>query len=123
MDLLALYRKYRPDGSKVKANAALESNRTYDHIEQEVKKMLDEADAADAEEDRQYGPDKRGDELPDDLADQTSRRARFAAYKKRLEQEAAEKAAEQQSKTEERQAEEAEIGTRSGSSSARRTIC
>ncbi len=28
------------DGSKVKANAALEANRTYEHIEQEVKKML-----------------------------------------------------------------------------------
>lgn len=100
------------DGSKVKANAALEANRTYGHIEQEVKKMLDEAEARDAEEDRQYGLDKRGDELPDDLADRASRKARFAACKKRLEQEAAEKAAEQQSKIEERKAEEAETGTK-----------
>lgn len=100
------------DGSKVKANAALEANRTYGHIEQEVKKMLDEAEAKDAEEDRQYGADKRGDELPDDLADRTSRKARFAACKKRLEQEAAEKAAEQQSKIEERKAEEAETGNK-----------
>lgn len=100
------------DGSKVKANAALESNRTYEHIEQEVKKMLDEADAKDAEEDRQYGPDKRGDELPEELADRTSRRARLAACKKRMEQQAAEAAAKQQSKIEERQAQEAETGSK-----------
>jgi transposase len=100
------------DGSKVKANAALESNRTYEHIEQEVKKMLDEADAKDAEEDRQYGPDKRGDELPEELADRTSRRTRLAACKKRLEQQAAEAAAEKQSKIEERQAQEAETGSK-----------
>lgn len=98
------------DGSKVKANAALEANRTYGHIEREVRKMLDEAEARDAEEDRLYGSDKRGDELPDELADRISRRARFSACKKRLEQEAAEKAAEQQSKIEERKAAEAETG-------------
>jgi transposase len=98
------------DGSKVKANAALEANRTYGHIEREVQRMLDEAEARDAEEDRLYGPDKRGDELPAELADRTSRKARFSACKKRLEQEAAEKAAEQQSKIEDRKAEEAETG-------------
>ena len=98
------------DGSKVKANAALEANRTYGHIEREVQRMLDEAEAMDAEEDRLYGPDKRGDELPAELADRTSRKARFSACKKRLEQEAVQKAAEQQSKIEERKAEEAETG-------------
>ncbi len=100
------------DGSKIKANAALEANRTYEHIEQEVKRMLDEAEAKDTEEDRQYGQNKRGDELPDELADRTSRRARLAACKKRLEEQAAEAAAEQQSKIEERQAQEAETGSK-----------
>jgi len=100
------------DGSKIKANAALEANRTYEHIEREVKKMLAEAEARDAEEDRLYGADKRGDELPDGLADRTSRRARLAACKKRLEEGAAQAAAEQQSKIEERQAQEAETGSR-----------
>jgi len=100
------------DGSKVKANAALEANRTHEHIENEVKKMLTEAEAKDAEEDRLYGPDKRGDELPDELADRTSRRARLAACKKRLEQQAAEAAAKQQSKIDERQAQEAETGSK-----------
>lgn len=100
------------DGSKVKANAALEANRTYEHIEQEVQKMLDDADAKDAEEDRLYGPDNRGDELPTELADRTSRRARLAVCKKRLEEQAAAEAAKQQSKIEERQAQETETGTK-----------
>jgi transposase len=98
------------DGSKVKANAALEANRTYEHIEQEVKKMLEEAETKDAEEDRLYGSDKRGDELPAELADRTNRRARLAACKKRLEEQAAAEAAKQQSKIEERQAQETETG-------------
>jgi transposase len=85
------------DGSKIKANTALEANRTYEHIAQEVKKMLNEADAKDAEEDRLYGSDKRGDELPDDLADRRSRKARLAECKQRLEEQAAAQAAEQQS--------------------------
>jgi transposase len=100
------------DGSKVKANAALEANRTYEHIEQEVQKMLAEAEAKDTEEDRKYGPDQRGDELPDELADRTSRKARLAACKKRLEEQAAAEAARKQSKIEEREAQEAETGTR-----------
>jgi len=100
------------DGSKVKANAALEANRTYEHIEQEVKKMLEEAETKDAEEDRLYGSDKRGDELPVELADRTNRRARLAACKKRLEEQAAAEAAKQQSKIEERQAQETETGTK-----------
>ena len=37
------------DGTKMKANAALASNRTRDHIEEEVKKMLAEAAAKDKE--------------------------------------------------------------------------
>ena len=100
------------DGSKVKANAALEANRTYEHIEQEVQKMLAEAEAKDTEEDRKYGPDQRGDELPDELADRTSRKARLAACKKRLEEQAKAEAARKQSKIEEREAQEAETGTR-----------
>lgn len=45
------------DGTKIKADAALESNRTYDHIESEVKKMLADAEAKDTEEDKLYGKD------------------------------------------------------------------
>ncbi|MBI3814350.1 MAG: hypothetical protein HY279_07800 [Nitrospinae bacterium] len=52
------------NGVKIKADAALESNRTYAHIEKEVKKMLSESEAVDAKEDELYERDKRGDEIP-----------------------------------------------------------
>ena len=42
------------DEVKIKADAALESNRTYAHIEKEVKKMLLEAEAVDAKENELY---------------------------------------------------------------------
>ncbi|WPD18841.1 hypothetical protein [Thermaerobacter composti] len=41
----------RSDGTKMKANASLAANRTYDVIRQEVEKMLREAEATDREED------------------------------------------------------------------------
>jgi transposase len=43
------------DGTKIKANAALASNRTVETIAAEVSRMLTEAQATDAAEDRQYG--------------------------------------------------------------------
>ena len=44
------------DGTKVAANAALATNRSYQAIEEEVRRMLAEAKAMDAEEDANYGP-------------------------------------------------------------------
>ena len=98
------------DGTKIKAAAALESNRTYDHIESEVKKMLADAEAKDTEEDELYGKDKRGDELPEELQDRRSRVARLKECKARLEQEKAEKVAKQQEKIVERERQETETG-------------
>lgn len=98
------------DGTKVKANAALEANRTYEHIKREVSKMLTEAETTDAEEDKLYGKDKRGDELPDDLRDPESRLRRLQECKKRLEEEAGAEAEEQRAKIKERRAEEIETG-------------
>jgi len=93
------------DGTKVKANAALAANRTYVGIESEVKKIMAEAEARDAEEDRVYS-EKRGDELPEGLRERKSRLARLKECKARLEKEASERAAEQQSKIDRRSAEE-----------------
>jgi transposase len=98
------------DGTKIKADAALESNRTYEHIKSEVKKMLADAEAKDAEEDNLYGKDKRGDELPEELQDRRSRLARLKECKARLEQEKAERAAKQKEKREKREKQEAETG-------------
>ena len=77
------------DGTKVKANASLSANRTYEAIREEVQKMLSEAKARDAEEGRLFGGGYRGDELPEELRDPRSRLARLMAAKARLEKEAA----------------------------------
>jgi transposase len=62
------------DSTKVAANASSMSNRTYEQIAAE---LLAEADAVDQAEDQQFGQ-ARGDELPKEMADPVSRRARAA---------------------------------------------
>lgn len=98
------------DGTKMKAHAALSSNRTQKHIEEEVEKMLGEAASKDAEEDRKFGKDKRGDELPEELRGRQSRLIRLKECKERLEREATEEVASQQRRIDAREAEEAETG-------------
>ena len=56
------------DGSKIAANASREANRDYERLAREV---IEDARQIDAEEDERFG-DRRGDELPPELA--TSRR-------------------------------------------------
>jgi len=101
------------DGTKVKGNASLAANRTHEGLEKEIKKevgkMLSEAAAKDAEENRLYGA-KRGDELPDELRTQKTRLERLRECKERLEREAEERAAEQQRKIDERAAKEEATG-------------
>jgi len=98
------------DGTKIKANASLSANRTLEHLEQEIEKMLSEATAKDAQEDKTFGVDKRGDEMPEDLKDRDSRINRLKACKERLEQEKAQAIAAQQDKIEQRQAKEESTG-------------
>src|SRR5918992_857522 len=76
------------DGTKLGANAGLSANRTYAKIRREVERMLAEADAVDAAEDERFG-DARGDELPAELADPVTRRARLERAKRELEAEQA----------------------------------
>ena len=61
------------DGTKVAANAALAANRSYETIEEEVRRMLAEAKRVDAEEDLLFGPEGRGDELPQGLGRRSER--------------------------------------------------
>lgn len=98
------------DGTKMKANASLEANRTYRSIEEEVRRMLEEAQARDSEEDQLHGPDRRGDELPEDLQDRGERLSRLKQAKERLEREASEEAARQAEKIEKRAQEERKTG-------------
>jgi len=55
------------DGHRVAGNASLSENRKRKQLEAEVQALLNEAAWIDAEEDRQHGPDSRGDELPSGL--------------------------------------------------------
>ena len=63
------------DGTKVKANASKHKAMSYHRMKEkaaqlaaEVAELLRQAQASDDEEDRRYGKDKRGDELPQELA-------------------------------------------------------
>jgi transposase len=80
------------DGSKLAADASLRESRSYRAIRAEVERMLEQATAVDAEQDARYG-DARGDELPAELVDPASRRARLEAAKRALEAEDAERQA------------------------------
>jgi transposase len=66
------------DGTKVAADAAMKANRSRESIEAEVRAMFAEASVVDDREDTVFGAG-RGDELPAELADPTSRRARLDA--------------------------------------------
>src|SRR3954462_9893471 len=83
------------DGTKVKANAALEANRSAATIDAQVARMVAEAEGTDRREDRLFGPD--GPEtLPKALARREDRLARLRACQARLERQAAAVAARPQ---------------------------
>jgi len=64
------------DSTKLAANAALEQNRTYDGLREQARRIIDEAIETDRREDELYG-ERRGDELPEELADPRTRKARI----------------------------------------------
>lgn len=98
------------DGTKMKGNASLSSNRSHDWLKSEVEKMLREAEAKDAEEDKLYGKGKRGDEVPEELRNRSSRLARLQECKDRLDSEAVEDAVDRAHKLAVRAAEETNEG-------------
>jgi transposase len=81
------------DGSLLAGNASSAATRSYAAIRAEVERMLSEAAETDAREDAELG-DRRGDELPAELADRRSRRERLRRCKEELERQ---QHAEQQS--------------------------
>jgi transposase len=72
------------DGTKLAADASERANRTAPAIDAEIAAILAEAAAVDAAEDAEFGPDRRGDELPSGLADPRSRPARLAEARRQL---------------------------------------
>ena len=88
------------DGTKIKANASKHKAMSYgrmkekeQQLKEEVKQLLEQAEAADAEEDERHGRERRGDELPAELSRRQDRIARIKQAKKVLEQRARDKAA------------------------------
>jgi len=83
------------DGTKIKANASKHKAMSYGRMKKDIKRLqaeiaglLEQAEADDEREDRQYGKDKRGDELPDELARRETRLAKIREAKRALEAEA-----------------------------------
>ncbi|MFZ2159193.1 MAG: IS1182 family transposase [Bradyrhizobium sp.] len=80
------------DSSKIKANASKHKAMSYGRMREkqrqlrdEVNELLAQAEAADAAEDAEYGPDQRGDELPAELQRRESRLKRIREAKRALE--------------------------------------
>jgi transposase len=81
------------DGSKLKANASKHKAMSYGRMKEEERKLRDEirditdrARGIDEAEDRQFGPDFRGDELPKELIRRQDRIAKIREAKRRLEE-------------------------------------
>jgi hypothetical protein len=106
------------NASKHKAMSYERMTQTEKKLEEEVAKLLAQAQAADAAEDQQYSKDRRGDELPAELARRESRLAKIREAKAALEQEAKERAAREaeaaRAKIEERRQHEEETGKKVG---------
>jgi len=87
------------DGTKLKANASKHKAMSYgrmkkteSELQAEVDELLRRADEVDEAEDAQYGRDKRGDELPAELAHREGRLKKIQEAMEALERESREKA-------------------------------
>jgi transposase len=83
------------DGTKIKANASKHKAMSYARmgkraaeLEAEVAQWMSAAEAADAREDKAFGSDKSGEEMPDWIADKNKRAEKIRAAKAELEAEA-----------------------------------
>lgn len=89
------------DGSKYQANASKHKAMSYGRIQEvepqleaEVKELLRRAAAVDEAEDAEYGPEQRGDELPEELRRREGRLEKIREAKRRLEERAKKRAQE-----------------------------
>ncbi|MFS8138539.1 MAG: IS1182 family transposase [Thermomonas sp.] len=80
------------DGTKLKANASKRKAMSYGRMQSEevrlkaeIAALMKQAEAVDDKEDRQFGADRTGEELSDELARRESRLATIQAAKARLE--------------------------------------
>lgn len=87
------------DGTKIKANASKHKAMSYERmnkeearLKQEVEALLRQAEELDEQEDAEYGADRRGDELPEELSFREGRLKKIQEAKAALEREAKEEA-------------------------------
>jgi transposase len=87
------------DGTKLAANASRHQSKDYKRLSEkeaalvaEVKRLMEEADKGDQQEDDLYGRGKRGDEMPADLATAQQQLEKIRAARRELEREAKERA-------------------------------
>lgn len=80
------------DGTKIKANASKHKAMSYDRmvkaeaeLKDEIQKLMKEAADLDEQEDAKYGKERRGDELPDELARREKRLSKIQEAKVALE--------------------------------------
>lgn len=103
------------DGTKAKANAALDKNRTHEDLQKEeevelrriAKELLADAERIDQAEDALHGS-TRGDELPKNIRAKSERLTRIREAKKQIEDEAAASAKAVEAKIDERARKEEE---------------
>ena len=88
------------DGTRIQANASKLKSMTYKRMKKteqelaaEIQGWFEKAEQIDREEDELYGADRRGDELPDWVADKQKRLEKIRQAKAELEEEARAKAA------------------------------
>jgi len=90
------------DGTKIKANASRHKAMSYGRMKEEEKRLrkemrelLKRAESTDAAEDREHGRERRGDELPEELARRESRLQKIREARKALEEQAKAQAEEE----------------------------
>jgi transposase len=100
------------DGTKIKANASKHKAMSYERMQsksqdlaREVREMLERAEQTDREEDERYGPDRSGDELPEELQRRETRLKKIREAMAELEAEAREQAKRDAEAAQERQVE------------------
>jgi hypothetical protein len=79
------------DGTRIKTSASRDKIRSREWIDARIKEedkaieaALEKARLTDEEEDREYGVDKRGDELPEELRDPVRRREKLRQLKEEM---------------------------------------
>lgn len=98
------------DGTKLKANASLDANMTYEKLEVAIAARIREILAKDTEDDALYGVDRRGDEVPEQFRKRADRLKYFRAAKQRLDEEQQSRSEEKKEKIQSRNDDETKTG-------------